>query len=478
MNASTLRGDRSYSARGLLVTLLLTGSLDLVAQPGTLDTNFAPVITGPFVVNVQAMTVQTNDQVVFGGTFTNVSGFLRKSLALLNANGTVDGSFNPGNGIKGGLGTLNAIAVQPADGKILIGGDFTSVNGASRQRLARLNPDGSVDQSFNPGAGANAMVSALAVQPDGRILVAGAFTTLNGISRGGIARVDTTGALDTNFVNGAGADSQILALALQPDGEIIIGGRFLHFNGVSQNRIARIDGASGALDPSFNIGTGASAAVNALVTQPDGKILVGGGFTSFNSVNLFGLVRLQTNGTLDTNFITRLDYVAYGSVFSVALQSNGKVYIGGNFSSVGGVRRPSFARLNTDGTLDTAFVPDPPNSAVAAIGLQSTGDIIVAGGMAVTDAHGNTQFGVARLHGDVGSSPPTPPLLSNPQPVSGGFQFTINGEVGRSYVILDTVDLVSWQLLTTQMQATVSQTFTDSSATGVHHQFYRVEVAH
>jgi uncharacterized delta-60 repeat protein len=165
------------------------------------------------------------------------------------------------------------------------------------------------------------------------------------------------------------------------------------------------------VDVTFSVGAGANDFINALLLQSDGKVLVGGGFTNIsNLTNSFGIARLQTNGLVDATFTPNLDFVAFGSVFSIALQSNGKIFIGGNFSSVGGVSRPSFARLNADGTLDSGFVPDAPNSAVTAIGLQSSGDIILAGGMAVTDSHGNIQFGVARLHGDPTSSSPHPLL--------------------------------------------------------------------
>jgi uncharacterized delta-60 repeat protein len=471
----TMSLSASLPALVLLASQVATTS-KLQAQSGTLDTNFSPVITSSFFANINAMVVQTNDQVIFGGTFANVSGLSRNGIARLNANGSVDTNFNPGKGISGGFGSVNAIALQPNDGKILIGGSFTSVNGTNRASIARLNTDGSLDLSFNPGTGADNTVLAIALQPDRSILLAGIFTTVNGKSRGSIARLDETGALDTNFVNGAGANNEVDSVALQTNGQIIIGGRFTQFNGLGQNRIARLQGTNGAVDASFNVSSNASDFVNTVFVQPDGKVLVGGGFTNINSVNVFGIARLQANGLVDPGFTTSLDFVAFGSVFSVARQSNGKVFIGGNFSSVGGVSRPSFARLNADGTLDTGFVPDAPNSAVVAIGLQSSGDVIVAGGMAVTDSHGNAQFGVARLHGD-SVSPPAHPLLTNMLPLSGAFGFTLNGEAGRTYIIQFTADFTLWTPWMTQMLTTTSQSFTDSVVAGVSRRLYRAQVS-
>ncbi|HLH53442.1 MAG TPA: delta-60 repeat domain-containing protein [Verrucomicrobiae bacterium] len=453
------------------------GAGGLAAQPGTLDTNFAPVITGYPFVNLNTMLLQTNDRVLFGGSFTNVSGFSRNGIARLNPDGSVDAGFDPGKGISGGFGSVNAIAVQPADGKVLIGGSFTSVNGTNRTGVARLNADGSLDLSFNPGTGADGTVKTIVVQPDGSILLGGSFSTVHGKSRGRVARLDTSGNLDTNFVSGMGADAEVDCLALQRDGSVIIGGRFTHFNGASQPRIARLNGTNGAVDVSYNVGVGASDVVNALLLQPDGKVLAGGGFTNINSANLFAIARLQTNGVVDPSFATSVDYLAYTSVFALAQQSNGKVFIGGSFTSIGGVGQPSFARLNADGTLDKGFVPDLPNNGVLAVGLQSSGDVILAGPFIITDAHGNMQGYVARLHGDVASAPPAHPLLSNLQPLPGAIRFTVNGEAGRSYIIQTTRDFATWAPLATQMQATASQVFSDNSVGGVDRRFYRALVA-
>src|SRR5204863_7929911 len=119
--------------------------------------------------------------------------------------------------------------VQQPDGRLLIGGDFTAVNSILRNRLARLNTDGSLDSSFFAGEGPNGSVRALAVQEDGRILVAGAFTSVAATNRNYIARLVAGGNVDQTFDPGAGANNPIYSMLLQPDGKVVIGGNFSAF---------------------------------------------------------------------------------------------------------------------------------------------------------------------------------------------------------------------------------------------------------
>ena len=120
-------------------------------------------------------------------------------------------------------GSVYAIAQQD-DGKVLIGGTFTTVNGTARNGIARLNADGSLDTSFDPGTGADNFVQALAQQADGKVLIGGSFNDINGTARNGIARLNADGSLDTGFDPGTGANNIVFALAQQADGKVMIGG--------------------------------------------------------------------------------------------------------------------------------------------------------------------------------------------------------------------------------------------------------------
>ena len=136
-----------------------------------------------------------------------------------------------------------AVALQ-RDGKILIGGDFGQVHKVERNRVARLNPDGSLDPTFNPGDGPNTGVRCLAVQPDGKVLIGGIFISVQGVARNRVARLNADGSLDASFDPGAGANEVVRWVGLQPDGKILATGGFRDFAGVECARIARLRGDS------------------------------------------------------------------------------------------------------------------------------------------------------------------------------------------------------------------------------------------
>src|SRR6266851_5331043 len=162
--------------------------------------------------------------------------------------GSLDPSFAPLPGVDQ---SVFAIAIQP-DGRIVIGGDFTAVNGTPRKGIARLNSNGLLDSGFDPGLGPNDQVSAVALQGD-KIIIGGYFTAVAGTNQGYIARLNTNGTLDTTFNAGAGADGPVVALAVQPDGKILLGGAFGTINLAPRTNIARLN-SNGSLDTDFDPG--------------------------------------------------------------------------------------------------------------------------------------------------------------------------------------------------------------------------------
>jgi uncharacterized delta-60 repeat protein len=196
-----------------------------------------------------------------------------------------------------------ALAVQ-SDGKVLIGGDFTAVNGATNfNHIGRLNTDGSVDTSFNAGGGgANDSVRAITVQPDGRILIGGIFTNVNGVALNYIARLNADGSVDPSFQPGLGANGAVLSIGIQLDGRIVLGGSFTACSGVTRNRITRLN-PDGTVDPTINFGLGANDYIAAVAIQegtisgyptnvPDAKIIIGGQFTEYDSQPFNHLARI------------------------------------------------------------------------------------------------------------------------------------------------------------------------------------------
>jgi uncharacterized delta-60 repeat protein len=342
--------------------------------------------------SVKAIAVQGNGRVLIGGSFTTYHGTSRNSIARLSTGGSVDASFNP----VGANNTINAVVLQP-DARILIGGAFTTFNGNTRNRIARLFSDGSLDPFFDAGAGANADVIAVALQTDGSVLIGGTFTSFDGTARSGVARLESDGDLDTTFNPGSGVNAAVNALAVQTNGRIVIGGSFTTYNGTARSRIARLN-SDGTLDASFDPGTGANGDITTVVLQADGKALIGGNFTTYNGTARNRIARLNTDGTLDTSFDPGTG--ANNFVNRVVLQTDGKLVIGGNFTSYNGTVRNGIARVNTDGTLDALFAAGSGASggAINAVALQTDGEVLIGGDFTSYGGAGCNR--IARLNTD------------------------------------------------------------------------------
>ena len=336
--ATTLQNDGKIIIAGDFTNYIETG-INRIARlndNGSLDQTFNPG-TGANATVLETV-VQVDSKIIIGGTFTSYNGSAVNRIARINPNGSLDASFNLGSAADN---TIQSLALQP-DGKIIIGGDFTTYNGTSRNRIARLNIDGTLDPTFNPGTGTSGSVVAIVVQSDGKIVIAGVFSTYNGSIVNNICRLNNDGSIDGSFNSGLGADNTIWAVALQTDGKILIGGQLTSINGVSSFRIARLN-QNGSHDPSFNIGTGANSTIHNILLQPDGKVIIGGQFTTFNGNNINRLARLNTNGSLDLSFNTGIG--ANSWIYASALQTDGKVIIAGDFLSYAGMGRNRVARV-------------------------------------------------------------------------------------------------------------------------------------
>lgn len=352
---------------------------------GTLDATFNTA-TGAGAAPLGAA-VQTDGKIVLGGEFTAYGGTPRNRIARANTNGTNDATFTPGTGAND---RVFAVAIQ-SDGKIIIAGDFTDYNGTGRTRIARLNTDGTLDGTFNPGAGANGRIREAIIRPDGKILIAGAFTGYDGSGRNRIALLNDNGTLDFGFNPGAGADGEIFGMALQPDGKIVITGEFANYDGTGRVRIARLE-SSGNLDTGFNPGAGFNFTAYKPAVQADGKVVVGGAFTTFDGNTVNGIARLNANGSHDATYLTGAG--ATDILFHVALQTDGKAVLSGNFTALGTTQAIRAGRLNTNGTTDTVFNPGSGTNGgtIRAIAKQTDNKIISVG-----DFFGHNGSGANRI---------------------------------------------------------------------------------
>lgn len=288
LNGSLLVGGLFTNAGGAGQNYLVR-----LTPSGALDANFLSGLAGPNNY-VDALALQADGRILVGGAFTMFNGAGLSRIARLEAGGALDVGFTPGTG---GNGDIHALAVVP-DGAIFAGGEFTLFNGVAASRLVRLRPNGTVDTAFNTGAGFNDTVRAIVVQPgDSKVIVAGYFTSFNGVARAGIARLNVDGSLDTSFNPGAGANEFINALAMQPDGKVLAGGAFTSFNGVERNRLVRLN-PDGSVDYAFNMGTGADNFINTVALQTDRKVVIGGGFRRFDGVPRNYIARLAGGDNL------------------------------------------------------------------------------------------------------------------------------------------------------------------------------------
>jgi len=372
--------------------------------PGSPDTGFN---SAGMNSSVLALALQPNGQIVAAGNFSKVGTVPEGSIARLNTDGTLDTAFLPG--LSGANGAVLALAVQ-TDNHIMIGGSFSSVNGVSRHYISRLNTDGTLDSTFNPGLGADNTVNALAETFIGgvrKIYVGGGFGNLSGSSSEGIGRLNNDGSADTSFAAGSGTDGSVYAIAVYPTnsiyaGKVLIGGTFTHFNGIAINRLARLN-ADGSADTNFNanLGLGFSDAVRAIAIQPDGRVVVGGSFTNFNSAPLNHIIRLNADGTRDTNFKadTNDTVNTSDSVESVTLQPDNRIVLAGEFTEANNVTRQHITRLMPDGATDpTINFGDGANGDVDAVVIQPADGMLVIGG-SFSQYDDQPHANIARIYG-------------------------------------------------------------------------------
>lgn len=443
------------------------GYLDLSFDPGT-------GVTGTFIPRVAAIAVQPDGKVLVGGQFTSVNGTNRNRIARLNPDGSVDNGFQ--NGMTGVDNSVGAVAAQ-SDGKVLIGGGFSTVNGVTRANLARLNSDGSLDNGFESGmTGPSGAVFSMALQPDGKLLIGGSFNAVNGVACTNVARLNTDGSLDTNFV--PAAVSSVYCMALQSDGKVVVGGAYYSIvGGVYRALLARLN-ANGSLDTNFQCQVTGTCTVPwactepyvySVAVQPDGKVLVAGLFTAINTITRYGIARVNADGSLDGTFAA-LNWQGSGSLYSITVQPDGKILAGGIFNSVDAVSRNGIVRLNANGTVDTSFLNglSGANGNFYSVALQSDGKVLLGGIFNSVD--GVARNNIARLYGEA------PFFLSNVGIVSNQFAFDVTAGSNQTIVVEASTNLAAWIALATNTVGAAPLHFTDPGSSNMPARFYRARL--
>ncbi len=319
--------------------------LNLLDSSGQRLTSFSSSVLG----NPGPFLATADDHFLIGGTFSKFNGSASLPLIRADATGRLDSSY--------GLSDTNGINsfCHLADDRLLIGGTFTQLRNSSdsttlaRPMLARLLPGGFPDPTFTANIGpAGSNVTTIAVQQDGRILISGTFTTIDGISRLRMARLLPDGALDPTFT--ANADNTVNALLPLYDGSILAAGSFQKIGNTSRPYLARLT-ADGT--PSFVSGNQPLTPVTGLHLQADGKILVCGTMNLGGGI-LRSLVRLNPDGTVDPAYVVEPET----AVTSFSPRADGSLAISGPFGNLGPFQRNGIAVLQNDPATELVIAPD------------------------------------------------------------------------------------------------------------------------
>lgn len=404
--AVLVAGDRSGSNDGVVALLNSDGS-SVFHRLGMANRAVHSIIEQP------------GGKFLIAGEFTSVDGQPRPRIARLKADGSLDESYDPSAGADA---AITQLLPQP-DGKVVVAGEFTTIGDQPRARIARLNADGSLDTGFNLQTGTNDSIAALALQPDGKVLIAGAFTAVGHSARNRIARLNADGSVDETFRPASGPDAAVNDIVLLPDGGLVIAGNFLSVDGEPRNRIARLH-PDGRLDDRFPPNSTATrdvphtAGVNSpilgLAMQQDGKVVLVGSFNEVDGKPRSGIARLNADGSLDADLEIGPGMVilgrngggsASGSITATTIQPDGKYLIGGQFDESYGVPRKGIVRFNANGTLDLSFDPGAGASYphggdevfyIHGVALQSDLKVLVGGAFLLFDDVPSP--GLVRLH--------------------------------------------------------------------------------
>ena len=310
--------------------------------------------------------------------------------------GDIDTSFDPGTGFNG-----LAIVSTMSGGKLVAGGVFTTYNGQSAPRIARLNTTGSLDTTFNPGTGPNGAVTAVSPVEDGKVLIGGAFTTYNGSSTNRIARLNTDGTLDATFNIGTGANQPIYTFCTSPEGKYYAAGSFTTFNGSSTGGIVRLN-TDGSIDTSFAPVSGiasSSATVRDCDVQSDGKLILSGIFNEYDGNLTKDIVRVNTDGSYDSTFVVDPNLDDYmGGIYAVSILSDNRIAVGGISSTY--VELASVAVLNSTGGIDTELAADIEVDTVLDIVAMPNGKFITLGGYMAAASSSEIYKGIVQFNAD------------------------------------------------------------------------------
>ena len=332
-----------------------------------INTSF--VIGTGFVGSLYTLSADSSGNAFVGGATLTYNGNAIHNLAKLNSVGTLNAAFNANALVAINSGEVVQSVGLQSDGKIILGCS------SAPPFLRRLNTDGTDDATFVTGSNFDFWDYTIFLQANGQIVAGGLFTSYNGNSCIGLARINSDGSFDatlnvgTGFFDSNTGSTGVQVVYEQSDGKILVGGTFDSYNGSPAHGIIRLN-SDGTIDGTFTVGTGfntISDFIYAIIVQTDGKILVGGTFTSYNGTGANNIIRLNSDGTVDGTFVYGTGF--NNSVESIQIQTNGQILVGGAFTLYNGVSYLRIIRLNVNGSVDTAWSIGGFNDNVTAMSI-------------------------------------------------------------------------------------------------------------
>ena len=385
-----------------------------INQDGSIDDTFNPVVFNPNG-RVRDILIQPDGKIVVGGDFAvdidedndGFEDYEIRDVIRLNPDGSRDTSFLPAISATVSCGSVFSLALQ-SDNKIVVGGTIGSCFGNSdNANIYRLNTDGTIDTSFNANVDASLIfserVNKIVVQSDGKFIIGGNFTKVNGNDSDFLARINNDGSFDASFDVSDALNARVYDLALQDDGKVIAVGDFNQNSNYGSLRLVRIN-ADGTKDTSFAYTDELNGTIRTVAVQDDGKIVVGGNFNLYNNTGVHRLTRLNSNGSLDQTFEDAdVPFISF-EVFNNTILSDGSHIAVGEFLSFNRYGRSRLVKLTPNGQIDFSFnSTDGPFR-----GLDDSGGFAISTDVKVIRPAGNGKYFIAGAINDYNDS-----LVSN-----------------------------------------------------------------
>lgn len=391
-----------------IVSILLLGfwtigpvPIDASAQAGAFDDSFLGGVGAD--EDVDHIFLLPNDRLLIGGSFTTYNGINKNGLVRTDENGVIDNSFSIGSGIARDDEYLPGVFTikNSGLGGYYIGGRFDTYNGFPRDGIVRIHNDGTLDPAFDPGIGVTGNnVLALAVQMGNRVLVGGSFGAYDGQTAHGLCRVMSDGSLDPTYVSLFHSTAVVDGIHVDANNYAYIGGSFGSFDGEPAHKIVKLL-PNGGLDPNFQNGSTCNSWVDKILPSGDGNFYLVGNFTEYDGFEANKVAKINSQGSL----IHAYDVGSGPDYFieDAVVQTDGKIILVGSFTTFNGQPAPHIVRLMQDGSVDPEFMAGSGSTyTIHACALQSDGKIIIGGNF--SDYNGHPVNNMARLHNDMTSS--------------------------------------------------------------------------